>query len=110
MSAQAPHGQAGEETHFGFSTVALQEKQRLVDDVFHKVARRYDIMNDVMSAGVHRLWKEALVTALRPSQTRPLSLLDVAGGTGDIAFRVLDAASARSTPCQDIAVALSAAG
>ncbi len=97
MSAQAPHGQAGEETHFGFSTVALQEKQRLVDDVFHKVARRYDIMNDVMSAGVHRLWKEALVTALRPSQTRPLSLLDVAGGTGDIAFRVLDAASARST-------------
>ena len=97
MSAQAPLGQAGEETHFGFSTVALGEKQRLVDDVFHKVARRYDIMNDVMSAGVHRLWKDALVTKLRPSQTRPLTLLDVAGGTGDIAFRVLDAAQSRST-------------
>ena len=97
MSAHTPPTPAGEETHFGFSTVALGEKQRLVDDVFHKVARRYDIMNDAMSLGVHRLWKDALVTKLRPSPTRPLKLLDVAGGTGDITFRVLDAAHADST-------------
>lgn len=97
MSAQASLGETSEETHFGFSTVALGAKQGLVDDVFHKVARRYDIMNDVMSLGVHRLWKDALVTALRPSPHRPLQLLDVAGGTGDIAFRVLEAAHARST-------------
>jgi demethylmenaquinone methyltransferase/2-methoxy-6-polyprenyl-1,4-benzoquinol methylase len=97
MSAQTSLPPAGEETHFGFSTVALGEKQRLVDDVFHKVARRYDIMNDAMSLGVHRLWKEALVTRLRPSPTRPLKLLDVAGGTGDITFRVLDAAHPDST-------------
>ena len=97
MSAHSPLPPAGEETHFGFSTVALGDKQRLVDDVFHKVARRYDIMNDAMSLGVHRLWKDALVTKLRPSQTRPLKLLDVAGGTGDITFRVLDAAHPDST-------------
>lgn len=97
MSAHIPLTPTGEETHFGFTTVALGEKQRLVDDVFHKVARRYDIMNDAMSLGVHRLWKDALVTKLRPSQTRPLALLDVAGGTGDITFRVLDAAQAQST-------------
>ena len=87
----------GAETHFGFTTVRLDDKQGLVDDVFHKVARRYDIMNDVMSAGLHRVWKNALVTALRPSRVRPLKLLDVAGGTGDIAFRVLDAAAGGST-------------
>ncbi len=86
----------GAETHFGFTTVRLDDKQGLVDDVFHKVARRYDIMNDVMSAGLHRVWKNALVTALRPSRVRPLKLLDVAGGTGDIAFRVLDAAAVGS--------------
>jgi demethylmenaquinone methyltransferase/2-methoxy-6-polyprenyl-1,4-benzoquinol methylase len=85
------------ETHFGFATVPLADKQTLVDDVFHKVARRYDMMNDVMSAGLHRVWKDALVSALRPSRTRPLALLDVAGGTGDIAFRVLDAAHAESS-------------
>jgi demethylmenaquinone methyltransferase/2-methoxy-6-polyprenyl-1,4-benzoquinol methylase len=86
-----------DETHFGFATVRLDDKQGLVDDVFHKVARRYDIMNDVMSAGLHRVWKNALVTALRPSRVRPLKLLDVAGGTGDIAFRVLEAAAGGST-------------
>ncbi|MCP8938623.1 bifunctional demethylmenaquinone methyltransferase/2-methoxy-6-polyprenyl-1,4-benzoquinol methylase UbiE [Alsobacter sp. SYSU M60028] len=80
------------ETHFGFSTVRLEEKQTLVDDVFHKVARRYDIMNDLMSAGLHRAWKDALVSALRPPRDKPFALLDVAGGTGDIAFRVLEAA------------------
>jgi demethylmenaquinone methyltransferase/2-methoxy-6-polyprenyl-1,4-benzoquinol methylase len=59
--------------------------------VFHSVARRYDLMNDLMSAGLHRAWKDVLVTSLNPSRTRPFRHLDVAGGTGDVAFRVLDA-------------------
>jgi demethylmenaquinone methyltransferase/2-methoxy-6-polyprenyl-1,4-benzoquinol methylase len=80
-----------EETHFGYSTVPLEQKQGLVDDVFHKVATRYDLMNDLMSLGVHRAWKDALVSTLRPPRDRPFALLDVAGGTGDIAFRVLEA-------------------
>jgi len=80
------------ETHFGFGSVRLGEKQALVDDVFHKVASRYDLMNDLMSGGLHRVWKDALVSVLRPDRKRPFALIDVAGGTGDIAFRVLDAA------------------
>ena len=54
------------DTHFGFATVPLEEKQRRVDDVFRAVARRYDLMNDLMSGGLHRWWKDALVTALGP--------------------------------------------
>lgn len=80
------------ETHFGYRTVPLGEKQHLVDDVFHKVARRYDIMNDLMSGGLHRAWKDALVSKVRPPQgARPFLLLDLAGGTGDVAFRVVRA-------------------
>jgi demethylmenaquinone methyltransferase/2-methoxy-6-polyprenyl-1,4-benzoquinol methylase len=79
------------QTHFGFRDVPLEDKQSLVDDVFHKVARRYDLMNDLMSGGLHRAWKSALVTAVNPPRSeRPFHLLDVAGGTGDIAMRVLD--------------------
>ena len=74
-------------THFGFETVQLGEKQGRVNEVFRSVARRYDLMNDLMSAGLHRAWKDALVTAVRPSKTRPFRHLDVAGGTGDVAFR-----------------------
>ena len=81
-----------EPTHFGFTAVPLREKQGRVDEVFRSVARRYDLMNDLMSAGLHRLWKNALVTALRPPPARPFGHLDVAGGTGDVAFRILDAA------------------
>jgi demethylmenaquinone methyltransferase/2-methoxy-6-polyprenyl-1,4-benzoquinol methylase len=77
--------------HFGFHSVPLADKQRRVDDVFDKVARRYDLMNDLMSGGLHRAWKEALVAKLHPPKTRPFALLDVAGGTGDIAFRALEA-------------------
>ena len=78
------------DTHFGFRQVPIGEKQGLVDDVFASVARRYDLMNDLMSGGLHRAWKEALVTAVNPPKTnRPFTLLDVAGGTGDIAFGVL---------------------
>jgi demethylmenaquinone methyltransferase / 2-methoxy-6-polyprenyl-1,4-benzoquinol methylase len=83
------------ETHFGFRQVPIEEKQALVDDVFDSVARRYDLMNDLMSGGLHRAWKETLVTAVNPpTGERPFALLDVAGGTGDIAFRVLAAGGA----------------
>jgi len=84
-------GSGRETTDFGFERVALNEKQGRVDSVFHSVARRYDVMNDLMSAGLHRAWKAQLVSMLRPSKTRPYDHLDVAGGTGDVAFRVLDA-------------------
>src|SRR5690349_24720647 len=79
------------DTHFGYRQVPLSDKQELVDDVFHKVARRYDLMNDLMSAGLHRLWKDAMVSSLRPPRSGAFRHLDVAGGTGDVAFRVLDA-------------------
>jgi demethylmenaquinone methyltransferase / 2-methoxy-6-polyprenyl-1,4-benzoquinol methylase len=79
---------APDETHFGHQTVRLDEKQGLVDNVFHKVASRYDVMNDLMSFGLHRLWKDALVAKARPSRTRPFAHVDVAGGTGDVALRV----------------------
>jgi demethylmenaquinone methyltransferase/2-methoxy-6-polyprenyl-1,4-benzoquinol methylase len=82
-------------THFGFREVPLTEKQALVDDVFHKVAQRYDLMNDLMSAGLHRAWKDALVTAINPPKSgREFALLDVAGGTGDISFRTVRAGGA----------------
>jgi demethylmenaquinone methyltransferase/2-methoxy-6-polyprenyl-1,4-benzoquinol methylase len=74
-------------THFGFETVPESEKAGRVQGVFTSVASRYDMMNDVMSAGVHRLWKDAMMDWLAPR--RGQHLLDVAGGTGDIAFRFL---------------------
>src|SRR4051794_17634346 len=82
----------GENTHFGFRQVPLEDKQSLVDDVFHSVARRYDLMNDLMSAGLHRAWKDVLVNAVNPPRSgRPFAVLDLAGGTGDVAFRVIEA-------------------
>ena len=79
-----------ERTAFGFREVPTADKQRLVDDVFDAVAGRYDLMNDLMSGGVHRLWKDAFVTWLAPPRRSsvPFRVLDVAGGTGDIAFRI----------------------
>jgi demethylmenaquinone methyltransferase/2-methoxy-6-polyprenyl-1,4-benzoquinol methylase len=77
-----------QETHFGARRVRLDAKQDMVDEVFHKVADRYDIMNDLMSVGLHRVWKDILVAKLRPPRHRGFSHLDVAGGTGDVAFRV----------------------
>ncbi len=82
---------ASDTTHFGFETVKLAEKQAKVDDVFHKVANRYDLMNDLMSGGLHRAWKSALLTAINPAKDLPFRHLDVAGGTGDVAFSVLEA-------------------
>jgi demethylmenaquinone methyltransferase/2-methoxy-6-polyprenyl-1,4-benzoquinol methylase len=87
--------------HFGSRQVPLADKQALVDDVFRSVARRYDLMNDLMSFGLHRAWKDALVTAVNPSKNRPFALVDIAGGTGDVAFRVVGAGgkATRATVC-----------
>jgi demethylmenaquinone methyltransferase / 2-methoxy-6-polyprenyl-1,4-benzoquinol methylase len=94
---QQTHDARGRErTHFGFTSVDLDAKQELVDDVFHKVARRYDLMNDLMSAGLHRAWKADMVASLAPSRHRPQRMLDVAGGTGDVAFRTLASGGPRT--------------
>ncbi|HEY7664780.1 MAG TPA: bifunctional demethylmenaquinone methyltransferase/2-methoxy-6-polyprenyl-1,4-benzoquinol methylase UbiE [Xanthobacteraceae bacterium] len=95
---------ADEITDFGFQRLPLEHKQARIDEVFHSVAGRYDLMNDLMSGGLHRAWKDALATAINPPRARPagaippqgavpggarpFALLDLAGGTGDIAFRV----------------------
>ena len=77
---------------FGYRRVGENEKQDLVNEVFSKVAERYDQMNDLMSAGLHRLWKDNFVAMLNPPRnTHAFHQLDVAGGTGDIAFRVIQA-------------------
>ena len=75
-------------THFGFQTVTPQEKTRRVKGVFSSVARHYDLMNDLMSGGIHRLWKKQMVAQLRLQAND--HVLDVAGGTGDIAFKIQD--------------------
>jgi len=80
-------GMADKTTHFGFQEIPEQEKAGRVHGVFTSVASRYDVMNDVMSMGVHRVWKDAMMDWLAPR--RNSRLLDVAGGTGDIAFRFL---------------------
>lgn len=96
-------GGAGDrDTHFGFKTVSMTDKRRMVRGVFDSVASRYDLMNDLMSMGVHRLWKDAMISWLAPRPGQ--HLLDVAGGTGDIAFRFLERAGgaesgARVTVC-----------
>jgi demethylmenaquinone methyltransferase/2-methoxy-6-polyprenyl-1,4-benzoquinol methylase len=79
-------------THFGFQTVEESAKAGLVQGVFASVANRYDLMNDLMSGGIHRLWKDALMDWLAPRPGQ--HLLDVAGGTGDVAFRFLARAGA----------------
>ncbi|WP_299281406.1 bifunctional demethylmenaquinone methyltransferase/2-methoxy-6-polyprenyl-1,4-benzoquinol methylase UbiE [uncultured Tateyamaria sp.] len=74
-------------THFGFETVPESEKASRVRGVFDSVASKYDVMNDVMSVGIHRIWKEAMMDWLAPRAGQ--TLLDVAGGTGDISFKFL---------------------
>ncbi|XP_059171699.1 2-methoxy-6-polyprenyl-1,4-benzoquinol methylase, mitochondrial-like [Physella acuta] len=75
------------ETHFGFQSVTEEEKEHKVYEVFENVASKYDLMNDAMSAGIHRVWKDTFIERFAPSPGT--KLLDVAGGTGDIAFRFL---------------------
>ena len=77
-------------TSFGFKTVPEESKESLVKNVFDSVASSYDLMNDATSFGVHRLWKDTFVSSLKPGRKGPMRCLDVAGGTGDIALRILD--------------------
>src|SRR5215467_11252660 len=79
---------SGSDAWFGFRRVAAADKPSLVRGVFDSVAQRYDLMNDLMSGGIHRLWKAAMVDWLRPRPGQ--QFLDVAGGTGDIACRILE--------------------
>jgi demethylmenaquinone methyltransferase/2-methoxy-6-polyprenyl-1,4-benzoquinol methylase len=93
---------SAKQAEFGYRQVPLDEKQALVDDVFQSVAQRYDLMNDLMSGGLHRTWKDALVTALNPPcDGQPFAVLDLAGGTGDVALRIAEAAGpgTRVTVC-----------
>jgi demethylmenaquinone methyltransferase/2-methoxy-6-polyprenyl-1,4-benzoquinol methylase len=83
--SEAEENGTGRETHFGFRAVPWADKAGLVRQVFDSVADRYDLMNDLMSVGIHRLWKDAMMDWLRPAPGR--RLLDVGGGTGDIARR-----------------------
>ena len=91
MSVERTTAAGGMETSYGFRNVGAGDKQSLVNDVFHKVADRYDLMNDLMSGGLHRLWKDAMVAWLNPPKRPGWKVLDVAGGTGDIAFRIVEA-------------------
>ena len=89
---------SGKTSSFGFRDVDAKEKVQMVRGVFNSVASNYDLMNDLMSAGVHRVWKNAMMDWLAPRDGQ--HLLDVAGGTGDVAFRFLDRApGARVTVC-----------
>ncbi|MGB4114488.1 MAG: bifunctional demethylmenaquinone methyltransferase/2-methoxy-6-polyprenyl-1,4-benzoquinol methylase UbiE [Yoonia sp.] len=95
-------------THFGFETVREDEKAGRVQGVFTSVASKYDIMNDVMSVGIHRIWKEAMMDWLAPRAGQ--KLLDVAGGTGDVSFKFLGrAGSGHATVC-DITESMLVAG
>ena len=87
-------------THFGFQDVPEGEKAGMVHGVFSNVASKYDIMNDVMSVGIHRLWKDAMMDWLAPRPGQ--RLLDVAGGTGDIAFRFLERAKSADAVVLDM--------
>ena len=91
MSKERATLATGMATSFGFREVDRNDKQSLVNQVFHRVADRYDLMNDLMSGGLHRLWKDALVGWLNPPRRAGWTVLDVAGGTGDLAIRIVEA-------------------
>lgn len=95
--SRADRKQDEETADFGFREVPAGEKIRLVQNVFDSVASRYDLMNDLMSLGIHRLWKSVFIDMLRPR--RDMHLLDVAGGTGDIALRFLERGGGHVTVC-----------
>ena len=85
MSNQASQDQTQNTTHFGFEDVPVSDKANKVADVFHSVADKYDLMNDLMSAGVHRLWKR--YTIEKSGAKKGDTILDLAGGTGDLAAK-----------------------
>ena len=95
---------ADKTTHFGFREVPEKDKAGMVHGVFSSVASRYDLMNDLMSGGIHRLWKDAMMDWLAPRSGQ--HLLDVAGGTGDIAFRFLRRAPGASAVVCDLTEAM----
>ena len=95
-------------THFGFQTVNERDKAGMVHGVFTRVASKYDVMNDLMSAGIHRIWKEAMMDWLAPRAGQ--RLLDVAGGTGDIAFRFVKRAPGASAVVCDMTQSMLIAG
>ena len=98
MMDEQGFGQGSGKTHFGFQTVDEGAKAGMVHGVFSRVASKYDIMNDLMSLGIHRIWKDAMMDWLAPRPGQ--KLLDVAGGTGDVAFRFLKRApGATATVC-----------
>jgi demethylmenaquinone methyltransferase/2-methoxy-6-polyprenyl-1,4-benzoquinol methylase len=94
--ASLPAMDQATQTSFGFRKVAAGERQRLVNSVFSRVASRYDLMNDLMSGGMHRRWKADMINWLAPSPSARQELIDVAGGTGDIARRFLEAGHPQS--------------
>ena len=87
-------------THFGYQNVPEADKSGLVKEVFNNVASKYDVMNDLMSVGIHRVWKNALINWLVPKENQ--NLLDVAGGTGDIATRFLNQAKGGNATILDM--------
>ncbi len=97
-------------TDFGFKEVPVQEKEYLVKEIFSKVAEKYDVMNDVMSFGAHRIWKDELVSMINlksAARVNPEVIprhLDVAGGTGDVSFRVIDE-MIKNYPAQNLSFA-----
>src|SRR3546814_5115174 len=95
-----PGQDTGNQTHFGFRSVPVGDKVRLVRGVFESVAGSYDLMNDLMSGGIHRLWKSAMIDWLSPRGA--IRVLDVAGGTGDIAFRILARSEAHTSELQSL--------
>ena len=98
MSEQAQRAADSDQVSFGYEEVTPEEKTRRVGEVFSNVARKYDVMNDAMSAGMHRLWKDRFVRRVKPRAGE--QILDMAGGTGDIAFRM--AAQGASITVSDI--------
>ena len=95
---ETPHTSPANQTSFGFREVPEADHQGMVNQVFAAVAERYDVMNDLMSGGLHRLWKRDFITMLNPPRGEtPFRLLDVAGGTGDIALRYAGASGPNAT-------------
>ena len=86
-------------THFGFKQVDRDEKAGLVKEIFSGVAKKYDLMNDLMSGGVHRIWKNKMVEEITLKNS-PIRTIDLAGGTGDIAFRIAKKAREKNIKCE----------